>query len=516
MKTEGRLIRSKEVLETPSAASKQTSPLDRRQQMASLLFHSVTAGEENMIADVAWRRDAVVIAVEEYMLRLEAKRGGSNASARLHRLQRAVVDHKLIIIPHPAPSATWWHRQLILQPDCSISEAFDDSYISRLHRLLTSPSSLQTADEGVEACDASQTSGSGGSGGSGDDQQRGDPILSLARTMQKHANRQLVIVDGLDSALLVALWEMHRRRNASYFADDGGSSGSSGSGRREEADIWLSSRPFPDQGLSVHRFEEVMRQRYGLCHAAEWQNLLVCLPMVIDVGLPPLLMLQYAYREDVLERLANAVATVTDPILRLAAPDSASGGSTDANASFFDLISLARVLERLLQQGPSEAAACEIVADACIGRTDESAKRELCDVKTIGWSQFRRLYYFVQLPKADAKQSVTPCSGADAELNTVVHGRCMAWLSGLLQLTSIYRGQASEHHILSTIAMDDAPLVTDLLQVVACIAKKSRYISLPDQPDHYVEQHQPSSGSTISSVRTLVRLHPLFLSPMHA
>jgi len=387
-----------------------------------------------------------------------AERLQGEIAFRVAKLTRTSGGHPVILIPTPYPSATWWHRNLILQPDCSVPEAFSADYIALLHSTLSTSHYVDYEIDPSWILPVERVK---------------DPICLLAQALQAASTADCTseIIDGTDAALLVALWENHSalQRN---------STGRGGFG--QPPDIYITKSFYPISGISIARMRKGISKDGRLLSPAMWENFLFCLPMMIHAGLPPLAMLQYHYRQNPLQILLTAIREASWPILTFTSDGSAC-------------ISIASFLPVVRELAKRESECIKSVYDSCQSRQREAQSRPLCDVEQVGWAQFRLYYYH------NAAESTPPTA-------EMVKKRVVSYISGLLQLSSVYRGRLDEHCVLSRITMADAPLVADILSVLEQMSQITPYISLPDGTADY-------SDEKTSTTRKLNRMWPLFGYP---
>lgn len=245
-----------------------------------------------------------------------------------------------------------------------------------------------------------------------------------------------------------------------------------------------------------------------------WENLLFCLPLLINAGVPPLLMLQYFYRYNPMDVLAQAVTTTSMPILCL----------NKEGETVIDLLPLTLIMARLASR---EQSCIRKIEENCNKRREEAPYRTFSNIAQAGWDQFRLYYYHTSSSYARSACSTRPASparptqserGSDdassapaqlavaqserGSVDDIIEKRVIAYVSSLLQLSSIYRGLVGPHHIFSRIRMSDAPLVEDILAVLTRLSSKSRYVGLPSTYTTHIEE-------SASKRRTLCRLWPL-------
>ena len=394
---------------------------------------------------VAWTDDTLVLIMQEYLLRSSVKETcfspiQSEKTERLReaidkrsaKLRASVGRREVVPILLPIVSS-WWHRYLALQPDCSDQDAFNDSYVSTLHSTLLSP-------------------------GSGE-----DPILSLVKHLQANEGRTAVVIDSMDASLLAAMWEIHRRESSS---------------RSAIRDIFLSASFYPVKGISTMRVMTVLRERFTISSTIMIENILVCLPLILHAGLPPLLMLQCSYKDDPLAIFMSAVSKTSSPILRV---DDKGSYVMDVSQLICVFEGLAKVEEEMVQQ----------IDDRCREQTDETAARDFCGAGNVGWGQFRQYYYY----------------SAANTIETESRMRVVAYLAGLLQLSSVYRGISAASTPLLSIRMEDAPLVADILSSLKSMSSKGAFVGLPSRTEWLC-------GETTQKRRTLGRLKPIFSRPL--
>jgi hypothetical protein len=405
---------------------------------------------------------------------------------RISKLRRALSGFGILPIMLPIPSITWWHQYLLLQPDCSIREAFDDDYLAMLHSALST--SYDESSQHIEEKDSLMTQfsfslspspppraeGTSESDDSvekreiqpkgGESSPPGDPLYTLVRVLQSNTHRPIVIIDGMDVTILIALWEYFRRKALPGSTVH---------------DISISASFYPSTGISVMQFQSFMQRKFKILSPIAWENLLVCFPFAINAGLPPLLMLQYHYKENPIGVLAGAVIEAASPIL-----------CTDKDGEFvLDLVPLIVIVSHLCNL---EQSYVQAINECCKKRLDEAHLRDFSSIEQVGWKQFRLYYYH---------------TATEESLSTIVTKRVVSYLSGILQLASVYRGKISNHHLISQIKMDDAPLVSDLLVILQKLVKAGQYIGLPDTYDSYCQE-------ATQKRRTLNRLWPLFLQKL--
>lgn len=465
--------------------------------MASTLFYVLSTYETGkpLNKSIVWQRDTLVITLHEYLLRSAIKQVASSMTkkpgtsgvahsehhdssqehrerieligqaidTRLAKLKRALSGFQILPIMLPIPSISWWHQYILLQPDCAIHEAFDNEYIVMLHTVLTSTFGLDDEQsESKESCNPKEQDDQDHSSQLEPSRQEicspGDPLYTLAKALQANDMRQVVIIDGLDATLLIALWEYYRRIQ---FGD--------------AQDIFVSTSFFPSEGLSISCLHRLLRDRYKIQSAESMENLLVCFPFIANAGLPPLLMLQYCYKENPVAILATAVSRASHPILCI----------DESGSIALDLDPILSIMEYLQ---PLEEQYIRLINEFCKGRMDESHLRDFSNLEQVGWKQFRLHYYHIVSEEA---------------LQAVVAKRVFSYITGILQLASIYQGKIDQHHLLSQIRMDDSPLVSDMLPILRKLVKVSRYVTLPESFDLYCQECSPHR-------RTLNRLWPLF------
>jgi len=434
---------------------------------SSFLFIMGLRGKVDPIC-IPWTDDTLVLVMQEYLLRSSVKEAffpvptsESGRSAKILsaidkrtvKLKASVGKKEIIPIVLPTGTPTWWHRYQALQPDCSEQDAFNDDYIASLHRI------LRSGGEGREGREDGTGTGS-------------DSVISLVKQLQSHEQRQIVIIDCMDSSLLAAMWEMHRRECL-------------------RGDIFFTSSFYPVKGVSVQAVLAMLRERFAISSPVVMENMLFCLPLILHAGLPPLLMLQCTYKDDSLAIFMEAMSKASSPILRLGP----KGETAIAVTPLVDVFaSLAAVEEKMVQQ----------IDERCREQTDETAFRDFCGAKRVGWDQFRQYYYFTT-PTSSPSIDSTQCR---ASIEEEVRKRVIAYLAGLLQLSSVYRGHATpvvegEASPFLDIRMDDAPLVADLLVALERRRSKGLFLGLPLRKEW-------RCGEAPQKRRTLGRLKPLF------
>lgn len=412
----------------------------------------------------------MVIVMQEYLLRVAVKeamhqsgtkRPGEEVPVDKPTRIKEIIDRKsymvqssigkkeLKLITLPIGSPSWWHRYLVLQPDCSVHDSFDDNYVMMLHSVLRTPST-----------------------------EEGDPLVTLIHHLMTASSREvarnIIVIDTSGSSTLAALWEIHRREECTR----GNSRG----------DIFLSPSFFPTKGLSVSTLLSMMREKYAIPSSIMMENALLCLPLVLQVGLPPLLMLQYTYKNDPMAILMEAVLRTTSPILRCV--------STEEGTEYaFDVSQLMIIFERLASVEKDQI---RDIDAKCREQSSELVFRDFAGAKTVGWDQFRKYYYHSAFALA---------SDAAVSIETEMRCRIIAYLSGLLQLSYVYRGKMATSTVLLDIRMDDSPLATDVLAFLRRISEKRRFICLPTRREW-------RCGESVQSRRTLSRLKPLFINSL--
>lgn len=450
--------------------------------------------------------------VENSDPRSECVKVDSIARKRESQLRRALGDLALIVIPRPVPTTTWWHQYIALQTDCHIEGAFDDEYIAMLHTVLltTSLDSFADADPSsdlpVDVDPRSECARIDGECAMVEDESvriedeysaasltsTGDPLCALVRTLQRESSRPIVIVDGTDVSIVIALWEIYRRQNSAEH-------------RGGLRDINITQSFFPKSGVSMLRYQSSLLEKHKILSSTMWENLLFCLPLLINAGVPPLLMLQYFYRYNPMDVLAQAVTATSTPILCL----------NKDGETVIDLLPLTLIMTRLASR---EQSCIRKIEENCNKRREEAPYRTFSNITQAGWDQFRLYYYHTSsalVPSArtvdvstlvpSARGSAASAQSAPSErgpTDEAIEKRVIAYVSSLLQLSSIYRGLVGAHHIFSRIRMSDAPLVEDILAVLTRLSSKSRYVGLPSSYTTHVEE-------SASKRRTLCRLWPL-------
>lgn len=344
-------------------------------------------------------------------------------SKKVISIKRSLAFFDIVQIAYPIPPATWWHRYLILQPNQSTMKRRSPSYINLLHSVLCQDSSGIIFD--VQSA-AHLATGEIIDGRPNSSQPTSDPIVCLARMLQRTRSRNVVVVDGTDSALLVTLIEEVHRRETGFR-------------------VYLSTSLYPNPCIAIEGLEVKLRNDYSLYTTIEWSNFLTCLPLFIHAGIPPLMLFQSDSQDADLVPFVDAVKKVRTSI---------------RVGEGIDCLAFKIVLEHLVS---IEKTAAHRIREACTRMRIETAVNA-------DWSQFRIEYY-----------RLSP------SIENIARTRSIAYFSAFIQLLSVYEGLLPPVLSESNFRFVDAPLVEDLLAIVNEILDKHQFISIPAQPMTHVE-----------------------------
>jgi hypothetical protein len=220
----------------------------------------------------------------------------------------------------------------------------------------------------------------------------------------------------------------------------------------------------------------------GLMTTTARANFLFAFPMIACVGLPPMLMFHYHYRENPMVLLATMVTTLPSPIFL----PTTSGSSSEPCV---DLQVLGEMLKIMASQ---EKELLTAISEVCIKSASGAVDSSLCDLHRVEWEHFRLLYYNQLMPR-----DTTGESDLIAALERGVRRRCAAYLTGLLCLSDVYGGwNTSDDAPVNKIEvkLHDAPLATDFLGYVMSLAEKTRYVTFPTvSPEPDIEKVDTNS-----------------------
>lgn len=414
--------------------------------MASILLSVLTSHEstKQRLCEVSRIYDIVVLISEDFARRAAVKQSffsnaGPSLAASLRIAREKIDDTKSIsrVVPCyviPSGGSSWWSRAIRLQPDCRLEEAFNENYVALLQEALR-----------VEASSSSSSSSASSASS--------DPVCETVRRLQANRSKSALLIDGTDAGLLAALWEEASRKSS-------------------RTDVYMTTSFRPREGLSMSRVRTDFGRLCGTYSSVVWENLLFCLPMVGSVGLPPLLMLQYYYRDNTVLFLMDLLREVSVSIM----VEKDSGPCLRLQAFL-------PIIQRLAE---AEESNIKAIYARCSKDSSSSQNRVLVDVSATQWKQFRQFYYMEQESELRAED---------------VRKRAVSYIGGLMQLYGVYRGKVEKKYFETEISMCDAPLAVDLLAVLQEMAKKTELITLPT--GEY--SHERGSG-----VRTLNRMYPWY------
>ena len=376
-----------------------------------------------------------------------------------HRIERSVGRNDVHWVEHQPIAMTWWQTHSILQPDASIQLSMSKEFVVLLHwalchwscllappvdesRLLTQSAPCPQIALGTSVVKPLSTATSS---------MTRDPFYTILRHLEALKYKTVVIIDWLNRSLLAGLYAYHRRLRDS---------------RERPKDIYITSQPSPTSGLSMQTVTSILACRYHIDTPIMMSNLLFCLPMLIDVGLPPIAMLQWSFLTDPLEVLSSAVATVTTPLV--------------VEDDVVDLAGLITVFQALAHR---EKESLTDAWQAVIHRKSEMPLRQVADISVMSMDNYADIYYDGAPP--DHRREIV-----------------LAYITGLNQLASVCRGKSLEAYISTSIHLTDAPLMATMLPYLRQAAQRCRYITLP------TEALLRSEG--VESVRKLNRLWPIY------
>lgn len=492
--------------------------------MASTLMESIREGE---LGVGIYRRTTVTanqnhaVVVGDHLRRIAAKEVWKSQSKGYNQRvssadvirrvtsiierERRRLDQSLVVAHHtsdspghvyhltlPTTSLGWWDEHLRLQPTCSPNETFDDGYLSILHQTLFDQGTVDEEE-------------------SGQSRKTIDPVICLTRYISKFTYLPTVIVDEMDRSILIALLELQRRMTTSSIHPQ---SPSSLQPHLEErgmvGDVFVSPLTCPTMGVSAQYLRRNIQSRYSLYSEIAWENFLLLLPLSINCGIPPLSMLQAYYGNNQLDLLTNIIAPISLPILVKERCVEEEGVIPQSTYSF-DVVPLLEVFRKLKSR---EKHQLQLIEKACEGRTNERGSRDVIGADQVGKGQYKYGYYRL------------PISSNRVEM---IQRIVVTYLSALLQLASIYRGEVCEHILSSYIRLIDAPLAEDVVQVLEEISRRSRYITLPSDVAFYqstlpstptstpsptpspTPSTSPPPSNTKGRRRTFGRIRPLIL-----
>jgi len=423
--------------------------------MASTLLHLLHKhGREGLkLTDLRYLTgfNTTLIVAGEYIFRsaskelYQSKGKGTSSDIKEQVLKRVKIVKDTVrcmnttYVPHKWEQLGWWSRIVRLQPDSSPAEALDLDYIRLLHSSFNNQINIDLPITTVDNVT--------------------DYIVALARTLQEQSEKNNIVIAGTDAELFTCIMEEFHR-----FKEGKGNT-----------DIFISRQFFPSNGVAVSAIRRNAYQREDITSTIVWENLLFCMPMGLSLGLPPLLMLQYYYKESPLSMLLRIIKKVGRRIFYFRK----SGSYIDIEV-FVPIIAELATKEKdsikLLYQKISDMG-----WNGCY----------LTSIDDTGWGEFRRYYYMV---------SKRNCSESD------IRKRVISYICGLMKLGEVYRGHLSDH--CATMRINDAPLASDILEVLRPIRK--RYLTFPRTEKIYANE------STLNIDHKRVnRISPWFIREIH-
>jgi hypothetical protein len=395
--------------------------------MASVLLTVLATheGSKQWPIEISRLPNVTIVSTEDYARRVAVSSTlrGNVASSEVLALAKenlaAIRDVGRIsgyaIVKSSGLTSSWWHRNISLQPDCKMDDAFKEEYTSCLHTIMNISSSSS------------------------------DSICDLVAYLRGDRRRNIILIEGTDAALLAAMWEEINRKTT---------------------DIFITSSLRPREGYSIRRLRISLGKRCCALSPIAWSNLLFCLPMVISAGLPPILMLQYYYRDNPVCQLLEIVRDATNPIFK------------DGAIQLLPFVSIIKKLREV------EEETIKAIHGRCAKDSTSGQNRVLVDIASTSWDQFRTYYYM--------DHSVI--LSADG-----IKKRVLSYLAGLIQLANIYQGKVEKGYYDSNIRIADAPLLCDILSVLIGMGSTTQSISLPT-----------TYSDEVAGVRTINRVYPWF------
>lgn len=336
-------------------------------------------------------------------------------------IKHALYGRDVSFIPLPYPIMTWWHKHLSLQPYCDFEKSHEDDamIIAALHRSLRNPADiLDDLQQGV-----------------------GDAYITIVRTLDNNQSKPTILIDGMDMSMLMALWNMHRHA--------------------DRKDIIITTSILPSFGVSMTSFKRHIVDQYALLEMVQWENFLFCLPMLIDAGVPPLLMLQCDGRISSLQLLSEAVQQTHHRILC----DDADGNTA------IDLLPLIIIVSNLAKR------------EATIIKDNSSDRNEVYAPSSLGWEKFKPYYYRQDGPS----------------IQRIVR----VYIAALIQISDVGNGKCTDQHTSSDIMLEEAPLAEDIYDTMdQQLRNHIKYIRLPSGHDYGACGSQSrSAGSDTSQMQ---------------
>jgi hypothetical protein len=369
-----------------------------------------------------------IVVTEDYARRVAA-RSLLHGKATLSEALATAEDNLSIVrdigrisgyttIPSSGLASSWWHRNISLQPDCKADDSFKEDYISCLHAAISLSSTKR------------------------------DSICQLVSSLQQDRGKSVILIEGTDAALLAAMWEETNRITT---------------------DLYITPFFRAREGYSVSQLRLSIGKQCGSLSPIAWANLLFCLPMVVSAGLPPLLLMQYYYKDNPVCQLLEIIRDVANPIFKDGA---------------IQLLSFVQVVKRLAEL---EEKSIQAIHARCAKDSVSGQNRTLVDLTSTPWDQFRLFYYM---------------NGSEILPKEGIRKRVVTYLSGLIQLANIYQGKVEKEYGECDLRIADAPLVCDILTVLSEMGKVTQAVSLPTTKDAY--------ASEVGTTRTINRAYPWF------